>query len=560
MGLWVFSLGNEWFKFEKFSDIVEKINDVSAVLGLKKDNKLSRICSLRNCKNESYENHQECVLHCDKENFDAFQTNQYGFKFDFYTALAYEVSDYLKSKIFSGYDSGHFEEIFQFLCGTYDNDKCKIAQDLKNINLTLHDIKFPNRYSEDWGDYQNLLDKFRAIYFVDCEFWDSGLDLTHLSFTYFRCNFLKEWSIGDSLRVQGHGLYKYINCKFESRVTLDFISDESLKTPKLTGIFSNCVFGVGLIIRDSVIHYPLFSNIEIDNVEIPNFHVKNSSLFDNLTLNKLISDSLIFENSKFLSKVEIQKCDITEAKFIDSDFKSSFDAYGTKFGKFFAATTIFSDFAGFERCEFGKASDENGVAQFEYVTFLSFANIRNTIFHQGLNLEDTNLKEAPNFLNIQLLSDNTNRETYRIIKHSFDKIGNHIEANRFYAKEMDKYQQSLKDKPISQEKIIFWLNKYSSNFGQSYLLPIFWIAVFTGIYYLIIQGYESEILYSSYLPWNEKINFFATKLNDVASNVIPFKNLMKESKGYEFITLIFYVVLASLIWQTIVALKRYTQR
>ena len=125
---------------------------------------------------------------------------------------------------------------------------------------------------------------------------------------------------------------------------------------------------------------------------------------------------------------------------------------------------------------------------------------------------------------------------------------------------MDKYQQSLKDKPISQEKIIFWLNKYSSNFGQSYLLPIFWIAVFTGIYYLIIQGYESETLYSFYLPWNEKINLFTTKLNDVASNVIPFKNLMKESKGYEFITLIFYVILASLIWQTIVALKRHTQR
>ena len=89
---------------------------------------------------------------------------------------------------------------------------------------------------------------------------------------------------------------------------------------------------------------------------------------------------------------------------------------------------------------------------FEYVTFLSFTNFRNTTFYSGLNLENSNLKEAPNFLNIDINPKFTNRETFRIIKNSFDKIGNNIEANKFFVFEMNKYEEELKKKPMSQEK------------------------------------------------------------------------------------------------------------
>ena len=57
------------------------------------------------------------------------------------------------------------------------------------------------------------------------------------------------------------------------------------------------------------------------------------------------------------------------------------------------------------------------------------------------DLENINLKESPNFLNTKIEPKNTNRETFRITKDSFDKIGNHIEANKFFVYEMKKHKE-----------------------------------------------------------------------------------------------------------------------
>lgn len=515
---------------------------------------MSRICSFEDCERVVFQDRQECVLHCDKNKSFTMLGSSIKNYWAFHDALIEYIASSLNNKFISSLfreDVDYKTLILKYLNGSRSGGVQNI---IAGKIVEIEKIFFPEIDNDMAYDFVKILSKLEKVHFMDCKFLTSKLFLSGTQVFYQNCHFFNNFRITPTKLLENVTGAIFCKCEFEKIVELSLESNSEfiIDIP----LFSGCQFFDSLELESATIRNHVLDKSTV----IPKLIIKDSIFENNFILNSFCIDRICVEDTKFLSKVEIQNCSLTEAKFIDSEFKSSFDAYGTKFGKFFAATTIFSDFAGFERCEFGKTGDENGVAQFEYVTFLSFANIRNTIFHQGLNLEDTNLKEAPNFLNIQLLSDNTNRETYRIIKHSFDKIGNHIEANRFYAKEMDKYQQSLKDKPISQEKIIFWLNKYSSNFGQSYLLPIFWIAVFTGIYYLIIQGYESETLYSFYLPWNEKINFFATKLNDVASNVIPFKNLMKESKGYEFITLIFYVILASLIWQTIVALKRYTQR
>ena len=123
---------------------------------------------------------------------------------------------------------------------------------------------------------------------------------------------------------------------------------------------------------------------------------------------------------------------------------------------------------------------------------------------------------------------------------------------------MSKYKQVLNEKPLNQEKLIFWLNEKTSNFGQSYLLPIFWIVFFSVIYYLLVLGHESNLLYELVPTANEVISSVSNVFNGIAANIIPFKKLLRE--GMEFISLVFYVIFASLIWQTIVAVKRHTRR
>jgi len=101
--------------------------------------------------------------------------------------------------------------------------------------------------------------------------------------------------------------------------------------------------------------------------------------------------------------------------------------------------SIFDDFVGFERCTFGtnnKLKEE--IALFKYATFKDFLNARDSKFLSGLDIKNINLQGETNFLDAQIEVKSSNRETFRILKHSFDSIGNIIEANIYYQKEMKK--------------------------------------------------------------------------------------------------------------------------
>ena len=100
-----------------------------------------------------------------------------------------------------------------------------------------------------------------------------------------------------------------------------------------------------------------------------------------------------------------------------------------------------------------KKSEKNNFnekAKFEYVTFEKAVSFRGSNFPQGLAFEKANIADSVNFHGVSGLDPgNTQRETFRIIKHSFDKIGNYLEANKYYAKEMELIVKKL----LSQKKL-----------------------------------------------------------------------------------------------------------
>jgi len=123
--------------------------------------------------------------------------------------------------------------------------------------------------------------------------------------------------------------------------------------------------------------------------------------------------------------------------------------FSSTFIQFKISKSIFNDFTGFENCIFGTSNNLiEELAEFEYVTFKDILTLRNTKFLSGLNLENINLLNDANFLKIIVAFKNTPRETFRLIKHSFDKISNSIEANKFFIKEMTKYKEELKKEPL----------------------------------------------------------------------------------------------------------------
>jgi len=93
------------------------------------------------------------------------------------------------------------------------------------------------------------------------------------------------------------------------------------------------------------------------------------------------------------------------------------------------------------------------------------------------------------------------RDTYRQIKHALDKHSDHINANWFYALEMKAYEKYLKTlswKDHFQEKLVFSIHKFISEFGISWVRPLVLIVLSTiimlgfGIKLFPIEEIENE--------------------------------------------------------------------
>lgn len=514
-------------------------------------------CSINSCGREVFGDTNECVLHCEKGDY-SHDFNNNSILRQFYDALIeYIATSAFEWKRPDNPDIVNIESVKSYLREGTAHDE--VVNFCNNETTVFSFISFPCRDSRDHFDYLEVLRKIKGTHFNYCTFMAHSIENAEVEAFFQDCEFLQWWSITQCKLLGNVNNVLYQNCKFRDNVSsyLDDNNSESLDI----SLFNNCSFDKELAFGNIVLNMPIFNNTDNIPVEINKFRIENCKIENKFVLNNLKSKHLLIKDSEFKEKLELKEGVIDEVELINTNFNGLFDSYSTEFGKFYCFKNIFSDFVGFERCKFAviqSGRELNQISVFKYVTFLSFTNFRNATFSQGLDLEDTNLKEAPNFLNINLLSSNTNRETLRIIKNSFDKIGNHIEANKFFVLEMRKYKQELSVKPFNQEKLIFWLNEKASNFGQSYFLPIFWIFIFSVIYYLLILGHESNLLYNLVPSANKLIASVSNVLNGIAANIIPFKKLLRE--GMEFISLLFYVIFASLTWQTIVAVKRHTRR
>uniref|UniRef100_UPI001919EC04 hypothetical protein n=1 Tax=Psychrobacter frigidicola TaxID=45611 RepID=UPI001919EC04 len=320
---------------------------------------------------------------------------------------------------------------------------------------------------------------------------------------------------------------------------------------------------------------------------------------------------LLIEGTKFNKKFELKNCIINDFIFEDSNVKGIFDVYKSSFVKARFYKSIFEEFAAFEQVVFGDGKSENKT-EFIYTTFKDFSNFRDTKFKSGLSFSKANLKQEPNFLNTEINTKDTDRETFRIIKQSFDDVGNKLEANKFFTEEMKAYKKELNDikvmeieyirkikennkdvkiKKYKKDKVyeesrrarwVFNVNNFISEFGENYLRPIFILIISVFVYTVITvwnKWYFKSHVYFASLDWVnnaswskwyfESHDYFmswkwfdaiSSFFNEFAVNILPFRVFIKDRNGIEFISLFFYIWFAILIWQIIIAVKRHTQR
>lgn len=489
------------------------------------DSKFSK-CSIDGCENDAFIGHDECILHCPKGDIIV--------AFYFYK----EFKNYMLKLIKTFKKDTGNEELNQFL---------------KKQSLALYLIEFTDRDTDDSFDYLKILELFGKINFTNCKFYTGYLPLKGVEVHFSDCVFYDEWLLLDfKLSREEYSIYS--NCKFKKNTYTAYGVSQEASFLKHTQFDGFCSFEKELMIHNTTMegllfcmHEPTCStrNSSIKFLKIENAIFKNRFALEEININKIEILSAVFEDRFDLIDSKVGEIDISH-----TNFKKLTNFFGTKFIKFSITKSIFDDFVGFEQCEFGQDKNKKNIAAFTHVTFIGFINFRNAKFLSGLDLSMTNLKEYPNFLNTDINKRFTNRETFRIIKYSFLKLGNTIESNKFYAKELEKYKEELDSKNYSffnQERLIYFFNKHISNFGQSYFKPIFLFIIVSIVHYCTIRCYEANMLYKICEP-----------LNSVAKNITPFKLMMTE--GIEFLSILFGVIYSILLWHIIVAVKAHTRK
>ena len=366
------------------------------------------------------------------------------------------------------------------------------------------------------------------------------------------------------------------NYLFSRKQAMNSFFNQEKRIFDLKVIFKNCIF--------------------LDKADFYNITFQKGITFDNCTFeNELNMSNMIFQKK---AKLRIQNCPkIVNANFENTTFKDLADFYNSSFkGKEtdFSKVT-FEDISVFSHTSF--KTDIN----FKFTTFNKLAQFKETKFKKTINLEDTIIKEEINFLKIKSNEKNdltinniANRETARIIKHSFEKQDNIIEANKFYALEMQKRENELnkiKSKDYNfWEHLVFKIHGISSNHSQDWLLSLLWIfnisfgylilksevhysldrilIVLLTISFLgILSNLIKELLCISNINYLKTFNIFilfilatfSNKSLDTLSNLInPFSIMTIEIITIDL--LLFKSIITYLIYQFITSIRQNTRR
>lgn len=437
-----------------------------------------------------------------------------------------------------------------------DKDIKQFEEEIQKLinkkNLELKNIIFPNGY-----DYSSIFNRINTIAFWNCEFNSTNYDIEFKNIKkchYYDCKFNEKWLHLDIDSIC------YSNSTFNKDIFF-FNQEDGSKTETINQLqFNDCIFEKKFNLDSSADNMPK-CNIKI--LDIQNCIFKKSILINNCT----ITSYCTFANNTVENISEFENNEFNTTSFVLNKFQDTVSFYESTFNKL----------------------------NLEKNSFSQLVILQNTNFKQALNLTNNLFKNDINFFDITLEKDVKNRETARIIKHSFEKQDNIIEANKFYTLEMQKREKELKFKNSPLDWIVFKFHKTSSNHSQDWLLTLLWIINITFVYSAFKQELcvNQQWLYLfSFLSigiiitlieclailelnrWYKGMIFLILVIINwisyvwvtcdytllcVANTFNPFSS-MTEKASLTFIELIYKIAIAYLIYQLIISIRQNTRR
>lgn len=341
----------------------------------------------------------------------------------------------------------------------------------------------------------------------------------------------KEFIIKQDLKVT------YKNIIFDEEQYFHEVLEELKSSIKELEII-NCVFAKDVFINKE------FANLSLKNCCFEGkFYINNQ--YNNP--DKVVKiDSLDIQDTKFHANFKLHNSEVKHFVLKDTDFEKNADFFKTKF--LTTEDIVFHTINFRALALFGETVFSEYLI-FKYVTFQGYSHFREAVFKKGLNLEYANIEKEMNFFGIKELDkrksiENTNQETYRIVKYQLQKVGNIIDSNKYHALELEKKRKkvcdkSCKDKKFLADCIVLNIHKISSNYSTNWILSLFWIFVVGLIFNLYLTN---ELLSMNIFKYISLL----TNKEDFCSNYLLF--------------ILNKVILGYLYYQFVTAMRKDTRK
>ncbi|WP_066153273.1 hypothetical protein [Aliarcobacter cryaerophilus] len=349
-----------------------------------------------------------------------------------------------------------------------------------------------------------------------------------------------------------------------------------------------------------------------DNTTITSYKQNKFTLQQLKAVNTFFKGELYITNVKF-DNIYIEDCNIQSLK-IQMSLIENLNIFGNKKNERFIKKI---NTAGSKISNFFKLKDLEIEELYLNDTSIKNTILRNIFVKNQFNLENTTFETRLDFYNVEYkntidlesakIPDETNfeefkfdidlktisRKTARQIKHSFEKIGNRIDANKFHSIELSARENELKKNFYTNPEnflsfLVFFFHGLTSRHSRDFLLPFLWIisvSMYTYIGFTIekVCGFNILLIFSfihiilflivfwinyKYLAVISSICigslfFRFLGLDFSFENILKFTNILNQKvfeKDFSLILFVNKILLGYLYYQFITAVRKDTSK
>lgn len=401
---------------------------------------------------------------------------------------------------------GHLEEVsiekFYFKNCVFEED-FRIAN-LKDRNLSaqFENCTFKKAFLINQFELFNL--EIDACHMHEVTILESEIDEIDIKDTIIANYILLSGIKSDTCSIEGFETTQINQIYLASKEINTFLLDAK------EGVKNLCIRAAKRVEIEGDLNVLEIDANEFDHITYTNKHDETHFKLEELTMGNLyFSGNLLFEC------IDVEKLNLTNVTCLDGGIRFNelnikhADFENVNIESFFWNQLTFEKELTIECCNFNSLTYSN-------ITWLKGKRVSDSFLKESIpifyGLRKKWLSKEDCYNEIDLVQLRYERETYKQLKAAANGNHNYIEALDFYRNEMRLYWKEIRIVGGIRmiNRVLIFMNRWSSDFGQNWILPIIGLIVFHLVFFSCIINWD---YWSNSFTGSDEFREFAKLLN-----------------------------------------------